>query len=195
VIVLMPLVGALLSKVEARWLVVFGLIVSATGLFAMSRFDLQIDFRTAMDARVIQSMGMAFLFVPLNTIAFSSIAKEKANNATGLINLARNIGGSAGIATVTSVLSRRSQFHQSTLVSHVNSLNNAYRAMLEHTTHLFVSKGSDPVEAVRQAQALIYRLVQREAMMKAFIDDFRLLGMLFLAAIPIMLLIRKRQHS
>jgi DHA2 family multidrug resistance protein len=195
VIVLMPLVGTLLSKVEARWLVVFGLTVSAIGLFAMSRFDLQIDFRTAMDARVIQSMGMAFLFVPLNTIAFSSIVKEKANNVTGLINLARNIGGSAGIATVTTILSRRSQFHQSILASHVNSLNNAYRAMLEHATHLFVSKGADPVDAVRKAQALVYRLVQREAMMKAFIDDFRLLALLFLAAIPIMLLIRKRQHS
>jgi hypothetical protein len=105
------------------------------------------------DARVVQSMGMAFLFVPLNTIAFSSIAEEKANNATGLINLARNIGGSPGIAMVATILLRRSPFHQSMRVSHVNSFNNAYRAILDRTTHLFVNKGSDPVDAVRRAGA------------------------------------------
>jgi MFS transporter, DHA2 family, multidrug resistance protein len=190
VILLMPLVGALLSKLEARWLVCFGLLVSAAGLFYMSGFNLQIAFRTATEARIIQSVGMAFLFVPLNTIAFSSIPKEKANSATGLINLARNIGGSAGIATATTILARRSQFHQSVLVSHVNALNETYRRMLENATQMFLHQGSNGSVAFHQAQALVYRLLQREATMQAFIDDFWLLGVLFLAAIPLMLLIR-----
>jgi DHA2 family multidrug resistance protein len=190
VILLMPLVGVLLSKasVEPRWLIMFGLIVSAAGLFHMARFNLQIDFRTAMQARVIQSMGMAFLFVPLNTMAFSSISKEKANSATGLINLARNIGGSTGIAAVTTLLARRSQFHQSVLAGHVNLLSESYRSMLDRSVHLFLARGADPVQALHQAQALIYRMLQREASMLAFVDTFRLLGFIFLAIVPVLLI-------
>jgi len=192
VVLLMPLVGVLLSRFEPRWLVVFGLAVSAFGLFQMAGFNTQIDFRTAATARIVQSMGLAFLFVPVNTAAFSSIAKEKANRATGIINLARNIGGSTGIAIVTTMLARRAQFHQSVLVSHASAAHSAYSSLLENAAHRFIAQGSSPAHAARQAQALIYVLIQREASMKAFIDDFWLLGAVFLAMIPIVLLMRTR---
>ena len=97
---MMPIVGFLMSKIEARWLVIFGLLISSYGLFQMTDFDLSIDFRHAMLARVVQSLGLAFLFVPINTMAFYFIAKQKTSYATGLINLARNVGGSTGIAIV-----------------------------------------------------------------------------------------------
>jgi len=190
VILLMPLVGMLVSKVQARWLVMFGLLVSAIGLFHMAGFNLQVDFRTAMEARIIQSAGMAFLFVPLNTMAFSSIAKEKANSATGLINLARNVGGSAGIATVTTLLARRSQYHQSVLVSHLTAGNETCRRFLEQTTHLLIGKGTSAADAAHQAQGVLYGMVQREASMKAFIDGFWMLGVIFLAIIPVMMILR-----
>ena len=77
IMVMMPMVGFLLSKIEARWLVIFGLLVSAYGLFHMADFDLNIDFRHAVMARVVQSLGLAFLFVPINTMAFYFIAKQK----------------------------------------------------------------------------------------------------------------------
>src|SRR5580658_1049899 len=98
IMVLMPVVGFLLSKFEARWLMMIGLAVSALGLLAMSRFDLDVDFRSAVLARVVQSLGLAFLFVPVNATAFYFIAKQSTSYATGLINLARNMGGSTGIA-------------------------------------------------------------------------------------------------
>ncbi len=81
----MPLVDFLLSKVEARWLVIFGLCVSAFGLFDMAGFSLDVDYRTAMLARVVQTAGLAFLFVPINTMAFAFVAKEKMGSATGLM--------------------------------------------------------------------------------------------------------------
>jgi MFS transporter, DHA2 family, multidrug resistance protein len=190
VVLLMPLVGLLLSRFEPRWLVAFGLTVSALGLFQMAGFDTQIDFRTAATARIVQSIGMAFLFVPINTAAFSSIAREKANRATGIINLARNIGGSMGIAIVTTMLARRAQFHQSVLVSHATAAHPAYRNLVEHATHRFLAQGSSPTHAARQAQALAYALIQREASVKAFIDDFWLLGVIFLALIPVVLFMR-----
>jgi len=109
---LMPMIGVMLGKVQPRWLITFGLVLSAVGLLRMTGFDLEVDYRTALIARVVQMMGIAFLFVPINTAAFAFVPKEKVNNCTGLINLARNIGGSAGIATATTILARRQQFHQ-----------------------------------------------------------------------------------
>jgi DHA2 family multidrug resistance protein len=190
VVFLMPMVGLLLSRFEPRWLVAFGLAVSAAGLFQMAGFNAEIDFRTAATARIVQSIGMAFLFVPINTAAFSSIAKEKANRATGIINLARNVGGSTGIAIVTTMLARRAQFHQCVLVSHATAAHSAYRDLLENAAHRFLAAGSSPAHAARQAEALIYEIIQREAAVKAFIDDFWLLGVVFLAMIPVVLLMR-----
>jgi len=109
---LMPMIGVMLGKVQPRWLITFGLVLSAVGLLRMTGFDLEVDYRTALIARVVQMTGIAFLFVPINTAAFAFVPKEKVNNCTGLINLARNIGGSAGIATATTILARRQQFHQ-----------------------------------------------------------------------------------
>jgi DHA2 family multidrug resistance protein len=192
VLLLMPLVGKLLShKVEPRWLLMFGLALSSVGLFQMAGFNLQVDLRTAIWARVVQSFGIAFLFVPLNTLAFSYIAKEKANSATGLINLARNIGGSSGIAFVTTELARRSQVHQHILVSHVTAFDLRYNEMLHGATQMLVARGSSASQAVHQAQGLIYGMVQREAAMQAFIDCFRMLGIVFLAVAPVMALMKR----
>jgi DHA2 family multidrug resistance protein len=192
VLLLMPLVGKLLShKVEPRWMLMFGLAVSALGLFQMAGFNLQVDLGTAIRARVVQSVGIAFLFVPLNTLAFSYIAKEKANSATGLINLARNIGGSSGIAFVTTELARRSQVHQHVLIGHVTAFDLRYNEMLHAATQMLIARGSSASQAVHQAQGLIYGMVQREAAMQAFIDAFRLLGIIFLVIAPVMALMKR----
>lgn len=191
VLVLMPVVGWLLSKTEARWLVLVGISVTSLSLFQMANFNLDIDFKTAMMARVYQSVGMAFLFVPINTMAFSTIAKERTNRATGLINLARNLGGSFGIATVTTLLARRSQFHQSVLVGHITSLDFSYQQMVANATAALIGKGADPVQAARQAHGLLYGLVQRQAAMLAFLDNFWVLGVGFLVLIPLLFLMRE----
>ncbi len=196
VLFLMPVVGKLLSKnVEPRWMLMFGLVVSAVGLFQMANFNLQVDMGTAIRARIVQSIGLAFLFVPLNNLAFSQLPKEMANRATGLINLARNIGGSAGIAMVTTVLARRSQFHQHTLVSHLTPLDSRYHEMLHGATQVLIAKGSSATDASHRAHALLYGMLQRESAMKAFIDNFWLLGVTFLALAPVMLLMKKRKAS
>jgi len=193
-LVLLPVVGKLIPKVQARWLVIFGLVVSAAGLFQMAGFNTQLDFRTAMMARLVQSAGLSFLFVPLNTIAFSYLAKEKINRATGLINLARNIGGSCGIAMVTTMLARRAQFHQNVLVSHLTPYDLGYREMLSRAGQAAMAHGTAAALAPTQAQGMLYGLVQRESAMMAFVDNFWLLGITFLALIPIMLLVKDTKH-
>jgi DHA2 family multidrug resistance protein len=196
VIILLPVVGKLLTRIESRWLVVCGLSMLALSLFHMANFNLQVDFRTAMVARVYQSAGMAFLFVPINVMAFYFVPKEKINNATGIINLARNIGGSVGIAGVVTMLARRAQFHQAVLVSHMTPLDSAYQAMLSGAKQMLVAQGSNPVQAAHQAQGLAYGLLMRQASMLAFLDDFWLMAVATLGMIPFMFLMKKvRPHK
>jgi DHA2 family multidrug resistance protein len=191
VIILLPVVGKLLTRFESRWLVVFGLSILGLSLFHMANFNLEIDFGTAMVARVFQSAGMAFLFVPINVMAFYFLPKEKINNATGIINLARNIGGSVGIAGAVTMLARRAQFHQAVLVSHMTPLDSAYQAMLHGAGQMLAVQGSDPVQAAHQAQGLAYGLLMRHANMLAFLDDFWLMGLATLGMIPFMFLMKK----
>ena len=191
VLLMLPLVARLLSKFEARWLVVYGLLVTSLSLLHMASFNLYIDFRTAMLARIFQSAGMAFLFVPINVMAFYFIPNEKINNATGIINLARNVGGSVGIANVTTLLARRTQVHQAILVSHLTPLDAPYRAAVEGASQLLLKQGSSPTQAVTQAQALLYGNLLRQSSMLAFVDAFWLLGLTFMGMIPLMFLLKK----
>jgi len=191
IMVMMPIVGFLLTKIEARWLVIVGLLISSYGLFQMTHFDLTVDFRHAVMARIIQSLGLAFLFVPINTMAFYFISKENVSYATGLINLARNVGGSTGIALSVTLVARREQFHQQRLIENLTPLNANYQAALEGAKQMFISKGADAAHAAAQAQQLIYGMVQRQATLLSFLENFKLLALTFLAVIPFMFLMRK----
>jgi MFS transporter, DHA2 family, multidrug resistance protein len=185
----MPLVGFLLSKIEARWLVIFGLCVSAFGLFRMAHFDLGIDYRTAMMARVVQSAGLGFLFVPINTMAFATVPRQKMGSATGLINLARNIGGSSGIAIVTTILARRTQFHQARLVGRLTPFDPAYQQAMAGITHSLAAQGTATAQGM--APGIMYGMLQQQSAMLAFVDSFYVLGVIFLAVIPLMFFIKK----
>ncbi len=191
IIIMMPVVGRLVAKVDPRWLVAFGMAVSSVGLFQMAGFNLYIDYRTAVIARIVQSIGLAFLFIPINYTAFAAIPKEKTNYATGLVNLARNIGGSSGIALATTMLFRRSQFHQQTLVSHLTPLDLPYQATLQGLTQTLMQRGADAVSAATQAQATLYGILQRQATMLAFVDVFWLLAVVFLAVSPLVFLMKR----
>jgi DHA2 family multidrug resistance protein len=187
----MPIVGMLLRKYPARWLVIFGVLVSTFGLLAMARFTLEIDYSTAVWGRVVQSLGLAFLFVPISTVAFQRLSKERVNSATGLYNLARNIGGSSGIAAITTILARRSQFHQSVLVSHLTPYDGAYQDALKRSAQVFVAGGSSGPDAGGQAQGAIYGTLLKQSSMLAFSDAFWIMGILFLAIVPLMFLIKR----
>ena len=93
-VVSLPVVGIMVRKYQPRWLVIFGVVVTSLGLFRMAKFTLGIDYDTAVTSRMVQSFGLAFLFVPISATAFAFIPKERTSYATGLFNLARNIGGS-----------------------------------------------------------------------------------------------------
>jgi DHA2 family multidrug resistance protein len=194
-VVSLPVVGIMVRKYQPRWLVIFGVVVTSLGLFRMAKFTLGIDYDTAVTSRMVQSFGLAFLFVPISATAFAFIPKERTSYATGLFNLARNIGGSSGIATATTLLARRAQFHQSVMVAHLTPFDWRYRESVAGAAAILRTAGSSGPDAQVQAQGMIYGTMVRQANMLAFADAFWVMGVLFLSIIPLMFLIKNVRPS
>ena len=188
---LMPLVGFMLSRFDPRKMMTFGLLALSFSLFHMTNFDLSVDFRTLVYARMLQTLGLAFLFVPINTAAYAYLPKEKNNAASGLMNLARNIGGSVGISIVTTMLDRRQQFHMSRMSSHLSASSPQVQNMLQGTAQSLQARGLSPSEAMHRAYALLQANFLRQASMLAYVDNFWLLGVAILVMTPLVLLMKR----
>jgi len=135
--------------------------------------------------RVLQQAGLAFLFVPINTLAFRDVPPAKTNNASALINLARNYGGSIGISFASTLLTRREQFHQSRVVEHLQNMNPAYPDYA-HQVGNMLGTGADTMTTL----ASIYQQAVQQATLLSYLDDFKILGVLSLALLPLLLLVK-----
>jgi DHA2 family multidrug resistance protein len=182
----MPIVG-----VQAKWLLIVGSIFGSIGLFISARFTLQINFWDAVWSRMVMSAGLGFLFIPVNVAAYYYIAKTDTDYASGLINLARNLGGSFGISLAITLLARRMQFHQSRLAEHAAATNPVYQRYILGIQAMFIQQGTDIVNATIKAKTLIYNFVQQQAAMLSYIDVFWTLGCMFLLMIPLAFLMKK----
>ncbi len=187
----MPLVGWLLSRYEARWLVVFGLVILSIGMSQLAQINLSVSFMTLVLIWCVSRGGLGFLFVPINVMAFYFVPREKTNNATGLINVARNIGGSVGISLVTMMVARRAQAHQNMLIGHLTPYDRAYQNMLNGSSRMLQSGGSSPALALSQAHGLIYSELLRQSSMLSYIDVFWLLAFTCLGMIPLMFMMKR----
>ncbi|MFY9845451.1 MAG: DHA2 family efflux MFS transporter permease subunit [Terriglobales bacterium] len=193
----MPIVGLLLSRYSPRYLMLFGLSMLSFSLFHMTTFDLSVDFHTVTMARVYQAIGLAFLFVPINTAAYAFLPRDKNNAASGLMNLARNIGGSVGISFVTTGLARRAQFHQTRLSENFSAANPQFQATLRGLTNTFAGSGpgAGGGSAQQHALAMIQGNVIRQSTMMAYIDNFWVLGIVIFCLIPFVFLIKKAKSG
>jgi len=188
----MPLVAQLMKRYDTRLIIAFGFIVCALGLFQMSHFNLQVDFGTAMSSRIVQSVGLAFLFIPINVTAFTPVPHDKTSYAASLLNLVRNIGGSVGIAMASTILARRTQFHQANLIGNLSPNNPAFQGFLERSAPLFTVRGGlSPTDAAHAAQSAAYGTMMKNASMMAFSDTFWVMGVLCLVLLPLILLLRR----
>jgi MFS transporter, DHA2 family, multidrug resistance protein len=187
---MMPLVGGVLvKKVQARYLVVIGLLMEAASLFHMGRtFSLGLSFDDAVWARVFQTVGLAFLFIPIMQSAYLRLAPGKNANASALINLARNLGGSVGIALSTTFVTQRTQFHQSRLGEHVSAYDPETQSALHQLSEVFSAHGGD---GQNQALGAIYVMVQRQAGMLSYVEIFYLMAIGILLIIPLAFLLPK----
>jgi MFS transporter, DHA2 family, multidrug resistance protein len=187
----MPLVGMLTGKIDARWLIAIGLAAAALALLSMTRFDAQIDYATLAWARVYQALAIAFLFIPINTVALTGMSTAKSNNASAIINMTRNIGGSVGISVVTTLLARREQFHQNRLVGDISPFRNSYETFIGHLQHAYLAGSGSAADALREAQAQIYQMLQKQADLLSYNDAFWMLAVILAAMLPLVLLMRR----
>jgi MFS transporter, DHA2 family, multidrug resistance protein len=174
---LMPVVGVLSSKVQARYMIAFGWLALSFGMYySTQQLDLQISFRSASILRVVQVFGLAFLFVPVNLVSYIGMPVEKSSSVAGLINFMRNIGSSVGTSMVTTLIARRAQVHQAYLVAHVTRGQPSFAQAVAALAARLVASGADTERATMQAYGLVYRTVIVQASTLAYIDTFQVLS-------------------
>jgi DHA2 family multidrug resistance protein len=186
----MPLAGKLVTKVNPKGLLVFGIIVSAYSTRLMSQFNLHADFNTIIVPRIVLGIGMGFLFIPLTTLTMSSVRKEEMGNASAIYNLLRNLGGSFGVAFVTTIISRRAQFHEVRLTDHLTPFDRNYQLAAEGASQALQLRGMDPATASQGGLGMLYGQMVKQAAMISFNDAFYLLSVLMICILPLVLLMR-----
>jgi len=194
IILLMPIVGNMISRVDARYMLAFGFSVLSLSLFYMSHhLYTGLDFNSVVKLRVYQSCGLAFMFVPINTLAFVGIPPEKNNAVSGIVNLSRNMGGDIGIALVTTLLARRSQVHQANLSVYADPFHQAYDARVRGIAAALQGRGVPEADAAHKAMGVVYRTLQQQAYSLAYIDVLWLMGVGTMCMLPLLLLLRRNR--
>jgi len=174
---MMPVTGRLTSKIQAKYLIAAGWLCLAIGLFySAHQIDLFISFRFAMWLRTAQVVGIGFLFVPITAAGYIGVPPEKGDSVSGIINFMRNIGGSIGTSLVTTLIVRRSQYHQQILVGHVTPDTPAFRSALHALSSETAHSGLRTTDAHNQAIARFYELVNQQAHVLSYMDTFWILG-------------------
>jgi DHA2 family multidrug resistance protein len=187
----MPLVGFLVGKRDARILVIFGLSMLSVSMFMAARYNLTISFWDAVYPRIVMGVGLAFLFVPLATVMAAFMPRPLIGTATGIFNLMRNIGGSFGIAIVTTLLAQREQFHQVRLVEHISLYDPGFQQSSQAASRALVALGQPPPLVQTQTAGIAYSMVLRQAAAMSFIDCFWLLGVGMIIIMPLVFIMRR----
>lgn len=195
---MMPITGILTSKYDPRKLIAVGFGAGAWSMYALATLNLNAGYWDIFWPQVVQGMAMSFMFIPLSAVAISHIAKVKMGNATSIFNLTRNIGGSFGIAVMTTLLARRQQLHQNRLIEHTTSYDLGFQQLISGLKSTFISTGADAATALERAYAAAYGMVQKQAAMLAFVDAFWIMAVVFVLMIPLVAIMenpRKRAKA
>jgi MFS transporter, DHA2 family, multidrug resistance protein len=190
-VALMPAVGKLVRRVQARWLIGIGFLLSALALYHMTNLDTQIDFTTATMYRVYQNIGLALIFVPINTAAYVGIPEEKGGEVSGTLNLFRNIGGSVGISLVETMIARRAQLHQDRLISHVTRYHQNLRNLTAVLGPTLMHRGLSAPGALRQTYARLYDALITQATVQGYMDALWMIAIICFAMVPMVLMLKK----
>jgi DHA2 family multidrug resistance protein len=192
IILLLPLVGRLVTRADTRMMIAFGFCVLSASLIYMGRtIDLQMDFATAVELRCFQSVGMAFLFVPIQTVSYSGVPPQKFNQVSGIMNLSRNMGGDLGISFVTALIARRTQAHQASLSMHTTSYDPQFQAQLTSTAAAMQHAGASAIDATQRATASMYRQLVLQSSQLAYLDALYVLGVVAACMVPLVFLAQR----
>ena len=182
-------VGRLVGKIRLRWMLCFGFLMLTWSSFVLSDINLGVSMGSVIWPSVMNGIAISFIFVPLTTATMSQLSQRHIGNASGLYNLMRNLGGSIGIAFVTTMLARGAQRHQALMVGHLTSTDPAFAQQFS-AAHALLAHQADPVTATQRAYAAVYSLLDQQAHLWAFVDNFRLFGLLALCGVPLIFLFK-----
>ena len=188
--VMTMLVGRLVGRVSSRWLIICGFSLLTVSSFMLGRLNMEMRQMDIILPSIINGIAVSLIFVPLTTTAMGQLRQTQMGNASGLYNLMRNLGGSVGIAAVTTIIDRASQAHQAVMVVHMTPYDSAYTERLAGVAaSLAPSIGS--WGASQQAQQILYNILLEQSRLAAFVDNFRLFGILCLFCIPLVFIFKK----
>ena len=192
----MPIAGTLVSRVDPRRVMCAGFAGTAIALFYMStHLVVGMDFGTAAMLRIYQTLGLAFIFIPSNTLSYVDIPREKNNQVSSMINFVRNIGGSIGIALISTFIVRTSQIRQNYLASNMQNGNPRFRGMIGGLAATLQAQGLSPAQAVRQAYARVFMLLQQQASALAYKDVVSVLALVVALLVPLAFVMRRPPSS
>ncbi|MDH2353436.1 DHA2 family efflux MFS transporter permease subunit [Bradyrhizobium sp. SSUT18] len=183
-LVLMPVVGRLVGSVQPKYLIMFGAVIVAFSMWHLTGLTGDITYGYAAMSRIFLALGLPFLFLPVTTASYDGVPPDKTNQASALINVARNIGGSMGVALAQTILAQRQQFHQSRLIEHAGPSDLGYQQTIETMTRFFQAQGSNASDAASQAVAWVGRTLQQQVDLLAYIDVFWTLAIVAVLMIP-----------
>jgi len=189
--VMMFAVGRLSTKVQPKWLIVAGAIICGLSMYQLTNTYADLGFWFFARTRMVLGIGLPLIFVPIMAASYDGIPPGKTDQASALMNAARNTGGSIGISIVSNVLAHREQFHQSRLVEHAIPSSVQYQDTLQQVTNYFVAQGSLLVQAQQQAVAWIGQQIELQASFLGYMDAFWVLMLISLAAVPLALTLRR----
>ncbi|SDI64746.1 MFS transporter, DHA2 family, multidrug resistance protein [Bradyrhizobium sp. Rc2d] len=190
-LVLMPVVGRLVGIVQPKYLIMFGAAIAAFSMWHLTGLTGDITYGYAALSRIFLALGLPFLFLPVTTASYDGIAPDKTNQASALINVARNIGGSMGVALAQTILAQRQQFHQSRLIEHAAPSDLGYQQTIEAMTRYFQAQGSNASDAASQAVAWVGKTLQQQVDFLAYIDVFWTLAIVAVLMIPTAAVLRR----
>ncbi|MBV9555758.1 MAG: DHA2 family efflux MFS transporter permease subunit [Pseudolabrys sp.] len=189
-LLMMPISGVLSSKVEPKYMMALALALVAAGLWQATSISPDTSMREFAWLRILQVFALPFLFVPISTVAYMGLKPDDTGQASSLINVARNLGGSFGISMANTVLAQRAQFHQSRLVEHVSTTSLGYQNELQRITEHFISQGYNAVQAHGRAMAWIGQAIARQAMLISYLDVFWMASIFAVMMVPVALTLK-----
>src|SRR5271165_3960540 len=190
-VVMMPIAGKVVNKMDARLLVSIGYFVTAAGLYNLTRLDLDVSFGTIVLWRSLQVMGLSFVFIPISTLNYVGVPRDKNNQISSFSNFASNLGGSVGTAMLTTFLQRTQQTHQQALASHVIPGSVAYSGFIDATKGALMKLGHSADAASQMASGQAYLIMLRQASMLSYQNAFWVLSVIIACLIPLPFIMRK----
>jgi DHA2 family multidrug resistance protein len=188
--VMMPITGKLIGSVQPKYLIAAGAAIAALSMWHLTGITGDISYGYAAMSRIYLAIGLPLLFLPITTASYDGLPPDKTNQGSALINVARNLGGSMGVALSQTVLAQRQQFHQSRLIEHITPSDLGYQQTIDAMTRFFQAQGSNAPDASGQALAWVGQTLQQQIDLLAYIDVFWTLAVIGLIMVPIALSLR-----